>query len=125
MEEGKRHCGQKRSDPQNQRKARHHIFLHLPDIPAPIADRKQRAAAHAHACDDRSQESHERIGAAHGRKSSRSHKLSHDPGVCQVVALLQHISQYHGHSKKEHGGCHVPCCQITLRRLPHHCFVFH
>ena len=117
MEKKKRRCCQKRCDPQDQRKRRHHIFFHLPDIPPSVTDGEKRASAHAHADDDRGQECHERIGASHCRKRPRSHELSHDPGVCQVIALLEHISQDHGHSKKEHGGCHAPSGKIALSAL--------
>ena len=86
-------------------------------IPLSEPNGKQGPAAHAQSQQDGDQEGHQRKRGAYGRQRVLSQKLSHNQGVCNIVALLQKVSQNHGHRKQQHGAHHRPPGQVFVHVL--------
>ena len=103
IQQDERDTGQCGGDGQNQHKGGGQVFPHGIIGPAAAADGQQRPRTHAHSDDQRRQKGHQGVGAAHSTQGSGTQIFSHNPGIGQIVALLQHIAQNHGQGKNQHG----------------------
>ena len=86
-------------------------------IPLSEPDGKQGPAAHAQSQQDGGQEGHQRKGGAYGRQRVLPQKLPHNQGVRNIAALLQKVSQNHGHRKQQHGAHHRSPGQVFVHVL--------